>query len=130
MRDVAQEAKKEGLKTVMVSNGFVNKDPLDEIIGFIDAFNIDLKAFNNNFYKKLTGADIEPVMNSLKQIARSGRHLEITTLIIPGQNDDEKEMELQSEWIASELGKDVPLHLSRYYPMFKREDMVNTTGKS
>ncbi len=124
MKDVAEKAKNEGLKTVMVSNGFVNKDPLDEIIGFIDAFNIDLKAFNNNFYKKLTGADLGPVMTCLKQIARSGRHLEITTLIIPGQNDDEKEMELQSEWIASELGKDVPLHLSRYYPMFKREDMA------
>lgn len=123
MRDVAQEAKKEGLKTVMVSNGFVNKDPLEDILGFIDAFNIDLKAFNNNFYKKLTGAEIEPVKNCLKQIARSGRHLEITTLIIPGQNDDEKEMEMQTDWIAGELGKDVPLHLSRYYPMFKREDI-------
>ena len=122
MRDVAQEAKKEGLKTVMVSNGFVNKDPLEAIIGFIDAFNIDLKAFNNNFYKRLTGAELEPVMNGLKQIARSGRHLEITTLIIPGQNDGEMEMEMQSEWIANELGKDVPLHLSKYFPMFKRED--------
>ena len=68
----------------MVSNGYVNSEPLDEIIQFIDAFNIDLKAFNNNFYRKLTGADIEPVKNSLKQIARSGKHLEITTLIIPG----------------------------------------------
>ena len=90
MRDVAESAKKEGLFTVMVSNGFVNSEPLDEILKFIDAFNIDLKAFNNNFYRKLTGAELEPVKNSLKQIARSGKHLEITTLIIPGQNDDEK----------------------------------------
>ncbi len=65
---------------------------LSEITGFIDAFNIDLKAFNNDFYRKLTGSEIEPVKNGLKQIARSGKHLEITTLIIPGQNDDEKEM--------------------------------------
>ena len=122
MRDVAEIAKKEGLFTVMVSNGFVNSEPLDEIINFIDAFNIDLKAFNNNFYRKLTGAEIEPVKNALKQIARSGKHLEITTLIIPGQNDDEKEMASQSEWIAGELGKDVPLHLSRYFPMYKRDD--------
>jgi pyruvate formate lyase activating enzyme len=122
MRDVAVIAKKEGLFTVMVSNGYVNREPLDEIIKFIDAFNIDLKAFNNNFYHKLTGADIEPVKISLKQIAKSGKHLEITTLIIPGQNDDEKEMALQSEWIAGELGKSVPLHLSRYFPMFRRED--------
>jgi pyruvate formate lyase activating enzyme len=122
MRDTAVAAKTEGLFTVMVSNGFVNPDPLAEIIRFIDGFNIDLKAFNSKFYRNLTGADIEPVKNGLKQISRSGRHLEITTLIIPGQNDDEKEMAAETEWIAGELGKDVPFHLSRYFPMFKRKD--------
>jgi len=122
MRDVAISAKKVGLFTVMVSNGYVNSDPLDEIIQFIDAYNIDLKAFNNEFYRKLTGADIEPVRNGLKQIAKAGKHLEITTLIIPGQNDSEKEMALQADWIAGELGKDVPLHLSRYFPRYKRDD--------
>ncbi|MCE5346586.1 MAG: AmmeMemoRadiSam system radical SAM enzyme [Bacteroidales bacterium] len=122
MRDVATIAKAEGLFTVMVSNGYVNKEPLDEIIQFIDAFNIDLKAFNGDFYKKLTGVDIEPVRRSLKQISKSGKHLEITTLIIPGQNDNEMEMQLQSEWIAGELGENIPLHLSRYFPMFKRND--------
>ena len=122
MRDVAVTAKKEGLYTVMVSNGYVNAGPLAEITEFIDAFNIDLKAFNNTFYRKLTGAELEPVKNSLKQIAKSGKHLEITTLIIPGQNDDEKDMELQSEWIAGELGKRVPFHLSRYFPTYKRDN--------
>jgi pyruvate formate lyase activating enzyme len=120
--DVARKARKKGLKTVMVSNGYVNEEPLKEIISFTDAFNIDLKAFNDNFYRKLTGAGLEPVKNSLKQIARSGKHLEITTLIVPGQNDDEKEMALETEWIAGELGKDIPFHLSRYFPMYKRED--------
>jgi pyruvate formate lyase activating enzyme len=122
MRDTASLAKNEGLLTVMVSNGYVNSGPLSEIISFIDAYNIDLKAFCNNCYKKLTGADIEPVKSCLKQIAKSGKHLEITTLIIPGQNDGEKEMSLQSEWIAGELGKEIPLHLSRYFPMFRRSD--------
>jgi pyruvate formate lyase activating enzyme len=106
----------------MVSNGFVNRDPLKEIISFTDAFNIDLKAFNNDFYKNLAGADLKPVKESLKQIAKSGRHLEVTTLIIPGQNDSEREMAMQTEWMAGELGKDIPFHLSRYFPMFKRED--------
>jgi pyruvate formate lyase activating enzyme len=128
MRDIALGVKTAGLKTVMVSNGYVNKAPLNEIIGFIDAFNIDLKAFNNNFYTRLTGADIEPVKKSLKQIVRSGRHLEITTLIIPGMNDDETEMANQAEWIAGELGKSVPLHLSRYFPMFKRGDPSTPPG--
>jgi pyruvate formate lyase activating enzyme len=89
---------------------------------FIDAFNIDLKAFNDSFYRKLTGAGIEPVKNALKMISEKGRHLEITTLIIPGQNDDKEEMEKQAEWIAGELGRNVPLHLSRYFPMYKRKD--------
>jgi pyruvate formate lyase activating enzyme len=120
--DVARKARRRGMKTVMVSNGFVNKDPLAEIISFTDAFNIDLKAFNNDFYKNLTGAGLEPVKESLKQIAKSGRHLEVTTLVIPGQNDSEQQMAMQTEWMAGELGKDIPFHLSRYFPMFKRED--------
>ena len=122
IRDVALKARKKGLKIVMVSNGFVNSGPLDEIISFTDAFNIDLKAFNPVFYQKVTGARLEPVKNALRQIVRASRHLEITTLIIPGQNDDEKEMEAEAEWIAGELGKDIPLHLSRYFPMYRRED--------
>lgn len=122
IRDVATIAKNKGLYTAIVSNGYVNREPLDEIIQFTDAFNIDLKAFNSRFYHDLTGSDIEQVKNSLIRIAKSARHLEITTLIIPGQNDSDKEMISQVEWIAGELGKRVPLHLSRYFPMFRRND--------
>ncbi len=122
MRDIALKVKKEGLYTVMVSNGFVNPGLMDEITGFIDAFNIDLKAFRGDFYKKLTGAGIEPVKNALKQISRAGRHLEITTLIIPGRNDSDEEMLEESAWIAGELGDSVPLHLSRYFPAYRRND--------
>jgi len=122
IRDVAIKAKKKGLRIIIVSNGYVNREPLDEMISFTDAFNIDLKAFNPDFYKKLTGAELEPVKETIKQISKSSKHLEITTLVIPGKNDDEKEMAMEAEWIAGELGKDVPLHLSRYFPMFKRED--------
>jgi pyruvate formate lyase activating enzyme len=108
----------------MISNGYVNSEPLSEILQFIDAFNIDLKSFNNSFYKKLTGASLDPVKNTLRMIAESGKHLEITTLIIPGQNDAEREMELETEWIAGELGQNIPLHLSRYFPMYRRKDPV------
>jgi pyruvate formate lyase activating enzyme len=121
IRDVAVTAKEKGLHTVVVSNGYVNSEPLGEIISFTDAFNIDLKAFNNTFYRHLTGSELEPVKSSLKQVARSGKHLEVTTLIIPGQNDDEKEMAQQTEWIANELGNETPFHLSRYHPNYKRE---------
>jgi pyruvate formate lyase activating enzyme len=122
MRDIAIASKEKGLLNVVVSNGYVNSAPLQEIISFTDAFNIDLKAFRNEFYRRLTGSEIEPVKNTLKQIAESGKHLEITNLVIPGQNDKESEMSSMSEWIAKELGPDVPLHLSRYYPMYKRVD--------
>ena len=122
MRDAAVAAKKAGMYTVMVSNGYVNPGPMEDITEFIDGFNIDLKAFKNSFYRKLTGADIEPVKEGLKIIAHSGKHLEITTLVIPGENDDEAEMAAETEWIAGELGKDVPFHLSRYYPNYKRAD--------
>ena len=124
VRDTAARIKEKGLYTVMVSNGFVNRAPLDEMLQFIDAFNIDLKAFNESFYKKLTGAELEPVKESLKQIANSGKHLEITTLIIPGRNDSVQEMEMESKWISEELGNEIPLHLSRYFPMYKRNDPV------
>ena len=122
IRDVALKVKKKGLYTVLVSNGFVNPCPLNEIIGFTDAFNIDLKAFSNDFYRRLTGAEIGPVMNSLKQIAKAGRHLEITTLVITGRNDSAEEMAQQAQWISGELGTDTPLHLSRYFPNYKRDD--------
>lgn len=122
IRDVAVAVRNAGLKTVLVSNGYVNEAPLKEIIEFTDAFNIDLKAFNSISYKTLTGTELEPVKRSLRQIAASGRHLEITSLIIPGHNDKPGEMKDQAEWIAGELGKSIPLHLSRYYPMYKRDD--------
>jgi pyruvate formate lyase activating enzyme len=120
--DTATLVKEKGLYTAMVTNGYINSDPLNELLKVIDAFNVDLKAFNNNFYKKLTGASLEPVKSSLKQIVNAGRHLEITTLLITGQNDNKTEMENQVKWIASELGDEIPFHLSRYFPMYKRDD--------
>jgi pyruvate formate lyase activating enzyme len=122
VREVATNAKARGLRTVMVTNGYVNREPLDEIIEFTDAFNIDLKSFNDEFYRRLTGSSLEPVKKAIRQVSASGRHLEITTLIIPGRNDDPEEMKNEAEWIAGELGKSTPLHLSRYFPMYMRED--------
>jgi len=120
--DTATLVKEKNFFTVLVTNGYINAGPLNELLKITDAFNVDLKAFNNNFYKKFTGSSLEPVLNSLKQIVKAGKHLEITTLLITGQNDDASEMENQVKWIASELGKDVPFHLSRYFPMYKRDD--------
>lgn len=108
-----------GLKNVMVTNGYINPNPLDELNKYIDAYNIDLKAFNNDFYKKHTKSTIEPVKESLKIIVKAGKHLEITNLVIPTLNDSETEFEEMCKWIASELGREVVLHISRYYPTYK-----------
>lgn len=120
--DSARLARAEGLKNIMVTNGFVNRQPLLKLIELIDAFNIDLKSFNNRFYRKFTGATLVPVLNSIKEVAASGRHLEITTLIIPGLNDSADEMRREAEWISANAGTNVPLHISRYFPMYKRDE--------
>jgi len=118
----ARLASREGLVNVMVSNGYIMPEPLREMTQFIDAFNIDLKSFSNDYYRKYTGATLDPVLEAISIIAASGRHLEITTLIIPGLNDSEAEMKREAQWIAENAGSGVPLHLSRYFPMYKRSD--------
>jgi pyruvate formate lyase activating enzyme len=120
--DTARAVKDAGYHTVMVSNGFVAEEPLREYLQLIDAFNIDLKAFSEEFYRKVTGAALEPVKKALRMIASAGNHLEITTLLIPGLNDDKREMEELVKWISGELGGSVPFHISRYFPMHKRKD--------
>lgn len=120
--DCARLALSEGLKSVMVTNGYINSEPLTQLLEVIDAFNVDLKAFGNEFYRKYTGASLKPVMNTIRDIASSGRHLEITTLILPGLNDSVDAMRQEAEWIANTAGSRVPLHLSRYFPMYKRDD--------
>ena len=118
--ECAELASRKGLRNVLVTNGYVNPEPLKELIRFTDAFNIDLKAFNNDFYRRFTGATLQPVLESIRAVAASGRHLEITTLILPGMNDTEDEMRHEAEWIAENAGRSVPLHLSRYFPMYRR----------
>lgn len=117
--DCAKEVHNAGLKNVVVSNGFINPGPLDELLPHIDAFNIDLKAFNNEFYKKYVKGSLKPVLKTLKTIAHSGKHLEVTNLVITGINDDEAEFERMAQWVSNELGRDTPFHISRYYPVYR-----------
>ena len=116
MLDAAKLAQKNGLKNVMVSNGYINPEPLKEALPYIDAFNIDLKAFAPVFYTRQTKGKLEPVLETLKIIAKSQTHLEITNLVIPNLNDDEAGFTKMIQWIATELGTTIPLHLSRYFP--------------
>ena len=119
MKDTAMKIRGEGLKNVVVSNGYINEAPLMEILPFLDAFNIDLKGFSDHFYRKMTKGSLQPVLNTLKIISESHAHLEITNLVVPGQNDDEVPFREMINWIAGEIGTGVPLHLSKYFPRYK-----------
>ena len=112
----------------MVSNGFINKEPLKEILPYIDGFNIDLKAFTESFYKKISKGQLEPVKESLIAIKRAGKHLEVTNLLIPSQNDDLENFTKMILWIREELGSDTVLHLSRYFPAYKSNIQKTSLG--
>ncbi len=119
MIDTARMAKKAGLKTIMVTNGFINPEPLAELLEFTDAFSVDLKAFSEEFYRKVTSSHLKPVMEALRQIRKSGKHLEIVNLLVPGLNDDEPTFTEMVKWISAELGKETVLHISKYFPQYK-----------
>jgi pyruvate formate lyase activating enzyme len=119
MFDLAHAVKQAGMLNVVVSNGYINPIPLKELIPLIDAFNIDLKGFTDQFYKKASNAHLRPVKDSLATIRDSGCHLEVTNLIVPGWNDDLKHFKSMLKWISNELGRETVLHLSRYFPAYK-----------
>lgn len=119
MLDISRRAKERNLKNVVVSNGFVNEAPLKAILPFIDAFNIDLKAFNDKFYTAQVKGRLAPVLKTIETIFASKTHLELTFLVIPGQNDNPDEFEAMLSWISGHIGNNVPLHLSRYFPQYK-----------
>ncbi len=123
--DTAKLARKNGLKNVIVSNGYVNEQPLGELCRYLDAANIDLKAFTEDFYKVYTASSLKPVLRTLKILKKEGVWLEITNLIIPGLNDDITMIEKMCVWIKNNLG-DIPLHISRFHPEHRMLDIKPT----
>jgi pyruvate formate lyase activating enzyme len=117
--DVAEACRARGLATVAVTAGYVHPGPRRELFARMDAANVDLKAFTEGFYRKLCLAHLQPVLDTLEWLASEKRTwLEITTLLIPGQNDSEAEVAALAEWVVSHLGADVPLHFSAFHPDF------------
>lgn len=123
VKDCSTHARKRGLKNVVVTAGFICEEPLKELLPLVDAFNIDLKGFSKDFYKKLKG-DLDTVKNTIEIVA-SNCHVEVTSLIIPGENDSEEEMEALSNWLSS-ISPDIPLHISRFFPHWKMQDKEAT----
>ena len=121
VRDTAKLAKEAGLENVLVTNGTATQKVLNEIAPYIDAMNIDLKAFTSSFYKNLLDGDFQMVKDFITSAVQSC-HVELTTLIIPGENDSPEEMRELSAWVASlekQFNKKIPLHITRFFPMFK-----------
>jgi len=118
-KDVALLAKQEGIKNIFVSNGFESPEILEDMVGVIDAFNIDLKSFQSDYYKKHLKGSLEGVLKSLRTIKKRGFWLEVTTLIVPNQNDSQEELRQIATFIAQELGVNTPWHISAFYPNYK-----------
>ena len=119
MLETAKLAKKAGLRNVMHSNGYINEAPLRELAKYLDAANIDLKGFSDDYYKKLTDGSLEPVLKSLRILKEEGVFIEITNLILSGFNDDEDSLIKMCLWIKESLGADTPVHFSRFFPMYQ-----------
>jgi pyruvate formate lyase activating enzyme len=125
--DVADACHARGIATVAVTAGYVHEAPRREFFAKIDAANVDLKAFTDEFYVKLTGAHLQPVLDTLVYLCRETQvWVEITTLLIPGRNDSDAEIRALARWIRDELGSDVPLHFSAFHPDYKLADVPPT----
>ncbi len=125
--DVAEACHARGIQTIAVTAGYIHEQPRRDFFAKIDATNIDLKAFSEDFYFKLTGSHLQPVLDTLLYLRReTGVWVEITTLLIPGHNDSSTEIEAMSQWIRRELGADVPLHFSAFHPDHRMQDVPAT----
>ena len=125
--DICEAAHKRGLKTVMVTNGYITREAFHDVYDHIDAANVDLKAFTQNFYGKVTLTHLEPVLETLLRLKNETNvWFELTNLMIPTLNDDETETRKVAEWILANLGPDVPLHFTAFHPDFKLRDKPRT----
>src|SRR4030042_439479 len=126
MLETAQLARKAGLLNVSHSNGFINPGPLRNLCKVLNAVNVDLKGFTENFYQELCSGELAPVLNSLKILKQEKVHLEITNLVIPTKNDEMSVVKEMCLWIKKELGPDTPIHFSRFYPLYKLKNLPPT----
>jgi pyruvate formate lyase activating enzyme len=125
IRDAAPLLRQEGLKTVLVSNGYISPEPLEELLPVVDAANIDLKSMSPEFYRKICKGKLQPVLDNIKRMAASDMHLEITNLVIPGKNDSEEELTELVSFVAS-LSDRIPLHFSAYFPNYLMDTSATT----
>lgn len=124
--DIAEEGRKRGTRSVAISCGFMNPRPLADMCRSLDAMKVDLKGFSRSFYRDVCGAELDPVLRTILAIARSKVHLEIVNLVVPTLNDSDESLRGLVGWVADELGPDVPLHFSRFYPNYQLQNLPPT----
>ncbi len=125
--DVMKIAKKEGIYTVYVTNGYITSEALEEILPYLDAANVDLKCIDSEFYRKLCGIpDNTPIFEATKTMKEKGVHVEVTNLLIPGYNDREDQIRRLARWVVENLGPETPIHFSRFYPHYKMTETPPT----
>ncbi len=125
--DIAKLAQQNSLAAVLVSNGYISKQAAEVLYPLIDAANIDMKGFSNDFYIEMTGARLQPVLDSIKYLYNLNKHIELTNLVIPNKNDDIELISLFLDWVEDNLDKDIPLHFSAYHPMYKYKESPPTS---
>lgn len=126
-KDIGVLAKSKGLKNVFVSSGYESHEVLEDMKSWVDAANIDLKSFSHDYYKKVLKTNLDGVLDSLERFAKSDIWLEITTLLIPGVNDSEEEIDKMAQFVATKLGKDIPWHFTAFHPDYKMMDTPSTS---
>ncbi|MFP3870752.1 MAG: AmmeMemoRadiSam system radical SAM enzyme, partial [Syntrophobacteria bacterium] len=126
MIDIGRLARKQGLLKVVHSNGFINSAPLKDLGEHLDAACIDLKGFTEKYYRELTEGSLEPVLETIKLLRELGIHTELVNLVVPSKNDDMAQVRAMCRWIKEEVGPDVPLHFSRFYPIYKLKSLPPT----
>lgn len=119
MFDTTKLAHEAGLKNVVISAGYINPEPLRELLPYIDAYKIDFKGFDDRFYQEMTQGRVGPVLEAMKVIKESGTWLEVVNLVIPGENDSEEDLKSLVLWVKKNLGVDTPLHFTRFHPDYK-----------
>lgn len=130
MLDTAKIAKARGVKNIYHSNGSLNPQPVEELSAWLDAANIDLKGFTQEFYSQIPEGYLDTVLNTIKILKKNKVHLELTNLMIPSFNDDMEMVRKMCQWIRDEVGKDTPLHFSRFYPTYKLKNLTPTPVKT
>ncbi len=126
MYDVARRGKEAGLLNLVHTAGYIREKPLEELCGILDAANVDLKSFNEDFYREVVGGELKPVLQTLKTLRKKDIHVEITSIVIPTLNDDMDMLRDMCSWISDELGPDTPLNLARFYPLYRLSGLPRT----